>query len=136
MDFAARKMCPVLPLQSDYDMNELLYKEIIRIADSRHTWMAIVSTGTYRTCIIIRNGKITGIVCRTLVVKAIRTRRNFREGDTRHIAEYELEQAVKTLRRADSAFKERTHHADLTPEDVERIILAATHGVINPELNK
>jgi len=46
-----------------------------------------------------------------------------------------LEQAIKSLRTTDGAFRQRIIKGELTLEDVERIISTATHGVVQPDLS-
>ncbi len=117
-------------------MRETLYRTVIRILDCHRTWLEIVSTDTVSTHMIVKRGRLTGMSCRMLVLRTFRNKCPYIEGQTRQIAEYELDRAVRTLRRADTEFRRRTKSGDVTIEDVERIITTATHGIVKPDLSE
>lgn len=116
-------------------MKETLYMKIIHLLDRHRTWLEIVSINTVRKHTVIKNGRMTDILCRVLVVKAVHHHFPYTRGHVWQIAEYDMEQAIKSLRRADEAFRQRAAKGELTLEDVERIISTATHGVVTPDLS-
>ena len=122
-----------MPQAPDHLMKETLYMKIIHLLDRHRTWLEIESIATVRNHTIVRNGRMTDILSRVLVVKAIHHHFPYR-GKVWQIAEYDLEQAIKSLRTTDGAFRQRIM-GELTLEDVERIISTATHGVVQPDLS-
>ena len=124
-----------MPKISDHPMKETLYMKIVHLLDRHRTWLEIVSTGTVRSHTIVRNGRMSDILSRMLVVKAIHNHSPYMRGQMWQIAEYDMEQAIRRLRTADKAFQLRIVKDGLTLEDVERIISIATHGVVHPELS-
>lgn len=61
----------ILPQTPDHSMKETLYMKIIHLLDRHRTWLEIESIGTVRNHTIIRNGRMTDILSRVLMVKAI-----------------------------------------------------------------
>lgn len=116
-------------------MREALYMTIVHILDRHRTWLEIVNIDTVRTHAVIKNGRMTGIPCRMLAVKAFYNHFPYVKGQVWQIAEYDLEHAVKNLRAKDGAFRNRIVKDRLTAEDVERVISAATHGIVHPCLS-
>lgn len=124
-----------MPQAPDHLMKETLYMKIIHLLDRHRTWLEIESIATVRNHTIVRNGIMTDILSRVLVVKAIHHHFPYTRGQVWQIAEYDLEQAIKSLRTTDGAFRQRIIKGELTLEDVERIISTATHGVVQPDLS-
>lgn len=116
-------------------MKEALYMKIIHLLDRHRTWLEIESISTVRYHTIIRNGRMTDILTRVLVVKAIHHYFPYLRGQIWQIAEYDMEQAVRSLRATDGAFRKRVVKGKLVLEDVERIISTATHGIVHPDLS-
>ncbi len=111
-----------MPQAPDHLMKETLYMKIIHLLDRHRTWLEIESIATVRNHTIVRNGRMTDILSRVLVVKAIHHHFPYTRGQVWQIAEYDLEQAIKSLRTTDGAFRQRIIKGELTLEDVERII--------------
>lgn len=124
-----------MPQTPDHLMKETLYMKIVRFLDRHRTWLEIESIGTVRNHTIVRDGRMTGILSRVLVVKAIHHHFPYTRGQVWQIAEYDMEQAIKTLRTIDRDFRKRVCKGELTLKDVERIISTATHGVVHPDLS-
>lgn len=124
-----------MPQTSDHPMKEALYMKIIHLLDRHRTWLEIESISTVRNHTIVWDGRMTGILSRALVVKAIHRHFPHTRGQVWQIAEYDMEQAIKSLRTTDGAFRQRVTKGELTLEDVERIISTATHGVVHPDLS-
>ena len=124
-----------MPQTPDHLMKETLYMKIIHLLDRHRTWLEIESIATVRNHTIVRNGRMTDILSRVLVVKAIHHHFPYTRGQVWQIAEYDMEQAIKSLRTTDGAFRQRIIKGELTLEDVERIISTATHGVVQPDLS-
>ena len=111
-----------MPQAPDHLMKETLYMKIIHLLDRHRTWLEIESIATVRNHTIVRNGRMTDILSRVLVVKAIHHHFPYTRGQVWQIAEYDLEQAIKSLRTTDGAFR-------------QSIISTATHGVVQPDLS-
>ena len=60
-----------MPQAPDHLMKETLYMKIIHLLDRHRTWLEIESIATVRNHTIVRNGRMTDILSRVLVVKAI-----------------------------------------------------------------
>ena len=114
-----------MPQAPDHLMKETLYMKIIHLLDRHRTWLEIESIATVRNHTIVRNGRMTDILSRVLVVKAIHHHFPYTRGQVWQIAEYDLEQAIKSLRTTDGAFRQRIIKGELTLEDVERILMSA-----------
>ena len=87
-----------MPQAPDHLMKETLYMKIIHLLDRHRTWLEIESIATVRNHTIVRNGRMTDILSRVLVVKAIHHHFPYTRGQVWQIAEYDLEQAIKSLR--------------------------------------
>ena len=109
-----------MPQTPDHLMKETLYMKIIHLLDRHRTWLEIESIATVRN---------------HTMVKAIHHHFPYTRGQVWQIAEYDMEQAIKSLRTTDGAFRQRIIKGELTLEDVERIISTATHGVVQPDLS-
>ena len=96
-----------MPQAPDHLMKETLYMKIIHLLDRHRTWLEIESIATVRNHTIVRNGRMTDILSRVLVVKAIHHHFPYTRGQVWQIAEYDLEQAIKSLRTTDGAFRQR-----------------------------
>lgn len=107
-----------MPQAPDHLMKETLYMKIIHLLDRHRTWLEIESIATVRNHTIVRNGRMTDILSRVLVVKAIHHHFPYTRGQVWQIAEYDLEQAIKSLRTTDGAFRQRIIKGELTLEDV------------------
>lgn len=116
-------------------MKETLYMKIIHLLDRHRTWLEIVSINTVRKYTVVQNGRMTDILCRMLVVKAAHHHFPYTKGQIWQIAEYEMEQAIKSLRTSDGDFRNRICKGELTLKDVERIISTATHDIVYPDLS-
>ena len=91
-----------MPQAPDHLMKETLYMKIIHLLDRHRTWLEIESIATVRNHTIVRNGRMTDILSRVLVVKAIHHHFPYTRGQVWQIAEYDMEQAIKSLRRTDT----------------------------------
>lgn len=69
-----------MPQAPDHLMKETLYMKIIHLLDRHRTWLEIESIATVRNHTIVRNGRMTDILSRVLVVKAIHHHFPYREG--------------------------------------------------------
>ncbi|MCS3025063.1 hypothetical protein NXW75_16950 [Bacteroides xylanisolvens] len=104
----------VMPQTPDHLMKETLYMKIIHLLDRHRTWLEIESIATVRNHTIVRNGRMTDILSRVLVVKAIHHHFPYTRGQVWQIAEYDMEQAIKSLRTTDGAFRQRIIKGELT----------------------
>lgn len=134
---ASKSMLPIhlVPLLSGYRMRESLYKEIVYLLHRHRTWLEVVSSTQVRKHSVIRNGKLTDITCRVLVVKAIYTHFPYRRGAIWQIAEYELDKAIKQVR-IEKGLPKRTEEGKLPLQYIERIITMASHGILIPNLSE
>ena len=57
-----------MPQAPDHLMKETLYMKIIHLLDRHRTWLEIESIATVRNHTIVRNGRMTDILSRVLVV--------------------------------------------------------------------
>ena len=64
--------------------------KIIHLLDRHRTWLEIESIATVRNHTIVRNGRMTDILSRVLVVKAIHHHFPYTRGQVWQIAEYEM----------------------------------------------
>lgn len=122
-----------MPFISDYRMRETLYKEIVRLLHIHRTWLEVIGSTNVRKHTVIRGNRMTDILCRMLVVKAIYSCPPYRKGTMWQIAEYELDKAVKQLR-TEYGLPPKAGKGKLTLRHVERIIEIASHGILLPKL--
>ena len=123
-----------MPFISDHHMRDTLYKEIVRLLNRHRSWLEPTGSGFVRKHTVLRNGKMTEIQCRVLVVRAIYQRTPYLKGQEWQIPEYEIRQAVKLLR-SDKGFRRRMNDGKPSLQDVENIIIRATHGILKPQLS-
>ena len=125
-----------MPQAPDHLMKETLYMKIIHLLDRHRTWLEIESIATVRNHTIVRNGRMTDILSRVLVVKAIHHHFPYTRGQVWQIAEYDLEQAIKSLRTTDGAFRQRIIKGELTLEDVADSRVRLGTGYQEPSDNR
>ena len=117
-------------------MRHTLYRQMVYWINNNRTWVEVADAYMYKGQIATRNGKMSCIVCRTLVLRAIRPHGDFYVGQTWEISDIALDRAVAAYRKSDYSFKCRIKKGGsyLTAKDAETIIRLATHDVIHLEL--
>ncbi len=117
-------------------MKEPLYERIVYLMRTYGTWLDVVSYAGVQKYAIIRNGRVTDILCRVLVLKDFRQHGRSHKRQHWNIAEYDLDEALSRFRNSDSGFRNRIKESvsNMSSADVNRIILLATRQALNPNL--
>ena len=117
-------------------MKEPLYERIVYLMRTYGTWLVIVSYTDVQKYAVIRNGRLTDILCRVLVLQDSSLHDRCRSRQRWNIAECDLDEALSRLRNDDSDFRRRIKESasNMSSVDVNRIILLATKQALNPNL--
>ena len=117
-------------------MKEPLYERIVYLMCTYGTRLVIVSYTDVQKYAVIRNGRLTDILCRVLVLQDSSQHDRCRSRQRWNIAECDLDEALSRLRNDDSDFRRRIKESasNMSSVDVNRIILLATKQALNPNL--
>ena len=117
-------------------MRNTLYRQMVYWIDMYRTWIKVADDNLYKEHVISRGDRTDYLVSRTLVLRAFKANGAYAEGTTWEIPEHELDKALATHRKQDSAFRQRIKKAAmyLSPADAEAIIRLATYGIVRLEL--
>ncbi len=111
---------------------------IVNIINDHHTWIKVADDNLYTDRLINTNGQHVRYACRTLVLESCYMNGKYRKGSKWFISEHELKGAMIEYRKQNKSFQERTKEAPtaITAKDVERIVLIATYGIVNLDLQE
>ncbi len=111
---------------------------IANIINDHHTWVKVADPNLYMEHLININGRQVRCACRTLVLESCCRNGKYRKGSKWFISEHELKGAMIEYRKQNKSFQERTNKVPtaITAKDVEHIILIATYGVVNLDLQE
>ena len=117
-------------------MKESLYERIVYLMRTYGTWLDVVSYTDVQKYAVIRNGRLTDILCRVLVLQGSCRHGRCRSRQRWNIAECDLDEAYSRLRNDDQDFRSRikVSASNMSTTDVNSIILLATKQALNPNL--
>ena len=117
-------------------MKESLYERIVYLMRTYGTWLDVVGYTDVQKYAVIRNGRLTDILCRVLVLQDSSLHGRYRSRQRWNIAECDLDEALSRLRNDDPDFRKRSKESAsiMNSDDVNRIILLATKQALNPNL--
>ena len=117
-------------------MKESLYERIVYLMRTYGTWLDVVGYTDVQKYAVIRNGRLTDILCRVLVLQDSSLHGRYRSRQRWNIAECDLDEALSRLRNDDPDFRKRikASASNMSSVDVNRIILLATKQALNPNL--
>ena len=117
-----------------FDMNRVLWKKMAILIDRYRTWITV--QGIYRDdwFLFVSGGLLKRYAnpVFNLIVKW--PRGNKVRGQVIGISEYEMDRVIRKLSNADTGFARRIRCLEPTPEDVEAIVLEASWGYVQLEL--
>ena len=115
-------------------MKETAYNRIVEIIRVKHTWITVLHADRGRNMMVQVASALRDEPCRVLTLVALRKHGLYGKGHVWDIPEYNLEKAVRSLKR-DPRFKERWNKDAINPDDIEEIINRASYGFIRLELS-
>lgn len=115
-------------------MKETVYNRIVEIIRTRHTWITVLQSDMERNMMVQVGRELHEVRCRMLTLVALRQHGLYGKGHVWDIPEYNLEKAVRSLKR-NPGFKERWNKDAISPDDIEEIINRASYGFIRLELS-
>lgn len=115
-------------------MKETAYNRIVGIIRARHTWITVLQADRERNLMVQVGRELHEIRCRVLTLVALRQHGLYRKGHVWDIPEYNLDKAVRSLKR-DTRFRERWNKDAATADDISEIINRASYGFIRLELS-
>lgn len=116
-------------------MKEKVYKQMVAIIKENAAWIKVIDVNGMQTCLTVVEGQVLNILVRCLVLQVFYSRGNYPKGHVFTIPVHDLHIALRHLENTDQEFKERLVRHEMIRWDVERIVLAATHGVIKLDLS-
>lgn len=114
-------------------MKETAYNRLVETIRARHTWITVLQADRERSLMVRVGRELHGVRCRVLTLVALRGRGPYSRGHVWDIPEYNLDKAVRSLKR-DSRFRERWNKDAATADDISEIINRASYGFIRLEL--
>ena len=115
-------------------MKETAYNRIVEIIRARRTWITVLHADRERNMMVQVGRELREVRCRVLTLVALRKHGLYEQGHVWDIPEYNLEKAVRSLKRG-SRFKERWNKETISPDDIEENINRASYGFIRLELS-
>jgi hypothetical protein len=115
-------------------MKETAYNRIAETIRARHTWITVLQSDRERSLMVQVGRELREVRCRVLSLVALRGHGLYGKGHVWDIPEYNLDKAVRSLKR-NPGFKERWNREAATPGDIEEIINRASYGFIRLELS-
>ena len=87
-------------------MKETAYERIVKVIRARHTWITVLQADRESNLMLRVGRELHGVRCRVLTLVALRRHGLYRKGHVWDIPEYNLDKAVRSLKR-DARFRER-----------------------------
>jgi hypothetical protein len=117
-------------------MKESLYERIVYLMRTYGTWLDVISYTDVQKYAVIRNGRLTDILCRMLVLQDSSLYGRCRSRQRWNIAECDLDEALSRLCNDTPDFRKRIKESvsNMSSTDVNNIILLATRQALNPNL--
>lgn len=115
-------------------MKETAYNRIVETIRARHTWITVLQSDRERDLMVQVGRELHEVRCRVLTLVALRKHGLYGQGHVWDIPEYNLDKAVRSLKR-DARFRERWDKDAATAGDVSEIINRASYGFIRLELS-
>ena len=115
-------------------MKETAYNRLVETIRTRHTWITVLHADRERTLMVQVGRELRETRCHVLTLVALRQHGLYRKGHVWDIPEYNLDKAVRSLKR-DARFRERWNRDAATADDISEIINRASYGFIRLELS-
>lgn len=111
-----------------------MYRKLASLIHTHRSWIAVHQSDCERMLMVQAGRELRPVRCRVLTLVALRPDGLYRRGHVWDIPEYNLDKAVRSLKR-DLHFRERWNSGDITLEDVEAIVNRATFGFLHLRLS-
>lgn len=115
------------------DMTAELYQQLVTLIHTTYTWVDVMDTEGEETFSFHIGGNLYPVHCRVLCLVVKWSNYNYPKGQCWRIPEFELDNAIRALRKSPS-FRKRCQNVQLLFTDVEAIIKKASYGHIILEL--
>ncbi len=116
-------------------MRQALLEAVAQSIAVHSRWARVASLRQWQRYLTREDGQVHETVCRCMTLEARRSHRHYRAGQRWQIPEPDLDRALSGMRARDEGFRQRCLRLMPTPEDVETLILGATNGVIDLEMD-
>ena len=115
------------------DMKAELYHQLVTLIHATYTWVDVLDDSAEDTFSFHTGGSFYPVQSRVLCLVAKWSNYNYPKGHRWYIPEFELDNAIRELRR-NPAFRKRCRNEKLLYTDAEAIIRKASFGYIILEL--
>lgn len=115
-------------------MKETSYNRLVDTIRARHTWITVLQSDRERSLMVQVERELHEVRCRVLTLVSLRQHGLYKKGHVWDIPEYNLDKAVRTLKR-DARFRERWNKDATTTDDISEIMNRASYGFIRLELS-
>lgn len=114
-------------------MKENAYNRLVGTIRARHTWITVLRADNERSLMVKTGRELHEVRCRVLTLVALHKHGMYNRGHVWDIPEYNLDKAVRSLKR-DVRFRERWNKGAATAADVCEVVNRASYGFIRLEL--
>lgn len=115
-------------------MKDTMYRLLAETVNGHRSWIAVHRSDGERTMMVQTGRELHPMRFRVLTLVARWQNGMYRRGHVWDIPEYELDKAVRSLKR-NPQFKARWAGGKMTAGDAEAIICKASHGFLRLELD-
>lgn len=115
------------------DMKAELFHQLVALIHATYTWVDVMDTNEEEVFSFHTGGNFHPVRCRVLCLVAKWSNHNYPKGQRWRIPEFELDNAIHTLKQNPS-FRKRCRNGQLLYTDAEAIIKEASYGHIILEL--
>ncbi len=109
-------------------------KDIAAIINDHSTWIAAEYNPNLTPYLRLIDSNISVCYSASLVLSVVIAQHGYGKRQRWIIPEYKLEMSVNKQKKMDATLQQRIQHRTMTCKDVESIILDATYGLVNLEL--
>ena len=117
-------------------MELALIRRIVDIINERRTWINAELSPKQTPYLIPLDGTISVCYSCSLNLQVIEARNGYKKNQKWIIPEVVLEKSARKMKAHDAAFWERLTTGQMNYQDVERLILDATYGIVKLTLDE
>ena len=110
-------------------------KDIAAIINDHSTWIAAEYNSCQTPYLRLIDGNVSICYSASLILRVVIAQHGYGKRQRWIIPEYKLELSVHKQKEMDATLQKRILNRNMTCRDVERIILDATYGLVNLELD-
>lgn len=117
-------------------MEFAVIRRIAYIINERKTWISAELSPKQTPYLIPLNGTVSVCYSCSLILKVNEARNGYRKNQKWIIPEVVLEKSARKIKGVDADFWQRLVTGQMNCQDVERLILDATYGIVKLELDE